>query len=550
MTVFALTLAAALVALAVAAAATALLMPWWVRRVTAAVLTRPMSDTLAELYVSTRSTPPMQLLYTSLRSTTGRLVIRPMGSARPAHGFDDLALVPAQLARRPRLESEPVDLAVTLGRHTRRPLRMAMPLYMSGMAYGLAITRSARLAMARASGAVDIALNSGQGPFLAEERAACSTYVLQFGRWAWNRDPKILRQADMIEVQVGQGAMPGNAVVASPGEIGPEIRRLMGLAPGEAPDIHADLYLDDPTRPVPLDEVVAYLRDVVDGVPIAVKMGAGDRLEEDIDVAIRAGVDVIVIDGTEGATGNAPITLSDHFGIPSLTALARAVRHLERSGARSEVDVCISGGFREPGDFLKAYAMGADAVGLATVVMFALAHPQITRTVPFYPPTDLVFYRSRPQIPLDEDRASEALTRFFRSCAEEMAVALRTMGHLRVRDMGRDDLCALNLEIARQANVRYAGDDRRTGTDAPSGPDEPVLSSRDGAKMGGITSSCSRGRGHERCSRGPAAHPGGRTARRAPGVLAGRPERALAGRGGDGRVAHRRDGSDPAPPAR
>lgn len=467
---FWLALGGALAALAIAVAVAALVLPAIARHLVRAVLSRPMSDTLTELYVSTRSTPPLDLLYTSLRAATGHLVIRPMGSAKPAHGFDDLSLVPAQLARRPRLESEAVDLGVVLGRHTRRPLKLSMPLYISGMAYGLAVTKATRLAMAKASGRVGVPLNSGQGPFLEEERELCSNYVLQFGRWAWNRDPSVLAKADMIEVQVGQGAMPGNAVIASPTEIGPEIRRLMGLPAGDAPDIHADLYLERPDHPASLDAVVRYLREHTDGVPIAVKMGAGDRIEEDVDVALDAGVDVIVIDGTEGATGNAPITLSDHFGIPSLAALARATRHLERRGARREVDLCVSGGFREPGDFLKAYALGADAVGLATVVMFALAHPQITRTVPFYPPTDLVFYRARPAIALDVDRAAEALVRFFDSCREEMEMAIRTMGHLKVSDLSRDDLCALDPDVAREANVRYVGDDRHADGPMPRDP--------------------------------------------------------------------------------
>lgn len=185
-------------------------------------------------------------------------------------------------------------------------------------------------------------------------------------------------------------------------------------------------------------------------------------------MALDAGVDVVVIDGTEGATGNAPVTLSDHFGIPSLTALTRATRHLERRGRRRDVQLCVSGGFREPGDFLKAYALGADAVGLATVVMFALAHPQITRTVPFYPPTDLVFYRAKPAIALDVDRAAEALVRFFESCREEMAVALRAMGHLRVAELGPDDLCALHPAVARESNLRYAGDDRDPTNPSPT----------------------------------------------------------------------------------
>jgi len=337
------------------------------------------------------------------------------------------------------------------------------------MAYGLALTREARLAMARASGRLGIPLNSGQGPFLPEERALCASYVLQFGRWAWNRDDATLAQADMIEVQVGQGAMPGNAVLATPTEVGPEVRARMHLRPGESPDIHADLYLERPDRPAALQEVVRYLRDHTDGIPIAVKMGAGDRLEADLDVALEAGVDVIVVDGGEGATGNAPITMSDHFGIPSLAALVRAAEHLERRGARDRVDLCISGGFREPGDVLKAIALGADAVGLGTVVMFALAHPQIARTVPFLPPTDLVFYRARPRVPLDVDAASEAVVRFFTSCRKEMEVALRAMGYDSIHALSPTDVCAVDAEVAALAHVRYAGDPLLTGAPGVAG---------------------------------------------------------------------------------
>ncbi len=436
---------------------------WWLvphmaRRTVRRLLTRPMSDTLAELYLSVKSTPPADFLYSSLRSQTGQVVIRPMGSARPAHGFDDLALVPAQLARPPLSEAADVDLSMVLGRQAKKPVHASMPLYLSGMAYGLALTKDARLALAAASGRTRIPLNSGQGPFLAEERERCSTYVLQFGRWMWNRDPAILRQADMIEVQVGQGAMPGNAVIATPGEVGPDIKQLMGLSPADPPTIHANLFLKEPNQPTPLKEVVAFLRGETDGIPIALKMGAGQRLEEDLDVCLEAGVDVIVIDGTEGATGNAPITLSDHFGITTLQALARAVAHLERRGRRGDVGLLVSGGFREPGDFLKALALGADGVGLATIAMFALAHRQITDAVPFHPPTDLVFYRAEPRIPLNLDQASQSLTNFLESCRAEMTIALRTMGHQSVSQLSPRDLCALDPEVARLARVPYAGD--------------------------------------------------------------------------------------------
>ena len=450
-------LAAILIVAAVELVAFVIALPTLSRRMIRSILTRPMSDTLAELYVSARSTPPLDFLYSSLRANSGEMVIRPMGSTRPAHGFDDLALVPAQLNRRPVLATEPIDLSTTLGRKCRKPIHTSMPLYISGMAYGLALTKTARLALATASGRSQIPLNSGQGPFLSEERQLASHYVLQFGRWTWNREKETIAQADMIEVQVGQGAMPGNAVIATPGEVAPDIKGLMKLKPDEAPIIHADLFLHDPARPNTVREVVDYLRGIAEGIPIAIKMGAGDHLERDLDVALDAGVDTIVIDGTEGATGNAPITLSDHFGIPSLMALSRAVKHLQITHTRHDVDLLISGGFREPGDFLKAYALGADAVGLGTIAMFALAHYQITEAVPFYPPTDLVFYRANPRIPLDLEKASLGLHHFLESCRKEMEVAIRTMGHTSVHDLSPADLCALDSTIAEITGCHYAG---------------------------------------------------------------------------------------------
>ena len=124
------------------------------------------------------------------------------------------------------------------------------------------------------------------------------------------------------------------------------------------------------------------------------------RSQDEIAKRRKAGRGVAEMPGTTRAALRPGITTAE------LDRVARQV--LERRGARGDVQLCVSGGFREPGDFLKAYALGADAVGLATVVMFALAHPQSTRTVPFYPPTDLVFYRANPAIALDVDRAADA----------------------------------------------------------------------------------------------------------------------------------------------
>jgi glutamate synthase domain-containing protein 2 len=349
---------------------------------------------------------------------------------------------------------------VRLGPRAARPLDLAIPMYVSGMAYGLALSREARLALAYGARAAGTALNSGQGPYLEEERAIAPRYILQFGRWAWNREPHVLAAADMIEVQVGQGAMPGNAVLSHPSTLSPELRRLLGLRPGEEPVIHARLFLRSPEEPASLAEVVRYLRDVRPGIPVAVKFGAGDRLEADLDAALEAEVDVVVVDGTEGATGNAPITLSDHFGLPLMVAVARARRHLDRRGVGRSVSLVASGGLREPGEFLKALALGADALALGTAPMIAVAHAQIGDVLPYYPPTALVFYQDRPAHRLDPRRGGESLANYFESCRREMAIALRAMGLRSVRELSPEHLSTLDPEVAAMTGVHLAFGER------------------------------------------------------------------------------------------
>jgi len=141
-------------------------------------------------------------------------------------------------------------------------------------------------------------------------------------------------------------------------------------------------------------------------------------------------------------------------------ALSRALKHLTTTHTRDQVDVLVSGGFREPGDFLKAYAMGADAVGLGTIAMFALAHYQITTAVPFYPPTDLVFYRAEPKLPLDIEKATHGLHNFLESCRKEMEISIRAMGHTSVQDLSMQDLSSLDREIAEITGCHYAGQPR------------------------------------------------------------------------------------------
>src|SRR5690606_1689334 len=317
-------------------------------------------------FVSASRRPGLQtIVETSLRAHQGTPLYRPLGSPRSWPNMSNLVFRFAQVARRPAAHDEPVDLAVTLGPRAERPLRVDIPIVISGMAYGLALSARAKLALARGATLAGTASNTGEGPMLPLERQLARRLIVQFGRASWGKDRAWLRQADMIEIQVGQGAAggAGGAVIAA--RTSPELRALLGAKAG----VDAITYSHHPEWPAgaPLRDLVDRLREWGEGVPVGVKLAASGDLEDDLAACLDAGVDVIALDGGQAATRGSPATLQDDFGLPTVHAVVRAERFLREAGRRDEVSLIVSGGLYTPGDYLKAIALGADAVYVGTI---------------------------------------------------------------------------------------------------------------------------------------------------------------------------------------
>lgn len=203
------------------------------------------------------------------------------------------------------------------------------------------------------------------------------------------------------------------------------MRSLLGIGPGQQPIIyswHPEL------RDKTLRQLVAELRRLTDGVPIGAKLAAGHRLEEDMKHCLDAGVDVIALDGAQAATKGSPPILQDDFGLPTLYALVRASEFLNISGRRERVSLIVGGGLSTPGDFLKALALGADAVYIGSIALFAVSHGQVFKSLPWEPPTEVVFHGGKPADEFDIDEGADRLARFLRACAAEMALGVRAMG--------------------------------------------------------------------------------------------------------------------------
>lgn len=431
---------------------------WWSRRFLRRAFTRLLRDSymenIWELASGIMRHTPQVAVENSLRAEAGGIIKRPFGSPRRFLHFDHLVFSPAQLVRRPTPEDERVDLAVTIGPCARRPLRVDIPILVSALGYGVSLSAPVKIAIARGAAAVGTATNSGEGPLLPEERQAARHLILQFHRGKWDKELDTLRQADAIEIWVGQGASAGVESRTEAALLPERAKALMGLRPDEDAVLPARM----PGIRTKGDwrRLVDDLKAATGGVPIGMKLVPSGMLEADLDIALEAGVDFITLDGAQAGTkGSAPI-LQDDFGLPTLFGLCRAVRHLERRGVSGTVSLLIAGGLKTPGECLKAIALGADAVYLGSTVLFAAAHNQIAKTLPWEPPTELVFAWGKLAHRFDPEQGARHVAQFLRAYAAEIEVGIRALGKRAIGEVGREDLVALEPWTAQVTGIPLA----------------------------------------------------------------------------------------------
>lgn len=418
------------------------------------LLTDPYEQNLQELFSATRRMGLQTVLETSLRAEEGGPVKRPFGSPRRFPHFDSLMFDFAQLAEFPAEPGEPTDLQTVIGPRAARPLVLGLPLLIAPMAYGFALSEPVKVALAQGASAAGTATNTGEGPLLPAERQAASKLILQYSRGSWAKDQNTLRQADAIEIQVGLGARGGTGHTLPAAQLDEELRRRLGLAPGR--DAVTPARLPGVTSLSDLQALVAQVRKAGGGVPVGFKLAAGKRLEQDLALALAADPDFLDLSGAQaGSWGSVP-ALEDDFGVPTLYALVRAARFLAQQGLKGKVTLIVGGGLATPGEFLKALALGADAVNLGTVALFALAHTQILKALPWEPPTQLLGHQGALKGRFDQDEGARSLTRFLLSCRAEMEEGIRALGKTSHRELSPDDLLALDPLTAEVCGVAPA----------------------------------------------------------------------------------------------
>src|SRR5258706_1041822 len=297
--------------------------------------------------------------------------IRGFGTLRRLPNFDDLILLGASMSRYP-LEGyrERCATDVVLGsRFAKKPLELKIPITIAGMSFG-AISANAKRALGQAATAVGTSTTTGDGGMSAEERAASDKLVYQVLPSRYGQDPTHMRACEAIEIVVGKGAKPGGGGTLLGQKITERIAEMRSLPAGI--DQRSACRHPDWTGPDDLEIKIRELREITDWEkPIYVKVGSA-RPKYDVALAVKAGADVVVLDGMQGGTGATQDVFIEHAGIPTLPALRQAVEALQELGMHRKVQLVISGGIRSGADVAKALAMGADCVSIGTAALIAL----------------------------------------------------------------------------------------------------------------------------------------------------------------------------------
>lgn len=366
--------------------------------------------------------------------------------------WDDINFVTAQVARLPLLDDHVVGTEVCIGPNASRPLFLDIPIFVSDMSFG-ALSQEAKTALSRGAQLAGTGICSGEGGMLPEEQMENTRYFYELAsaRFGWNWD--VVTKVQAFHFKFGQGAKTGTGGHLPGTKVKGRIAEVRGLAEGTAavsPATFPDWHGIDDFRHF-ADEV----RERSGGIPIGAKLSA-QHIEDDIDAALEIGVDYIILDGRGGGTGAAPLLFRDHISVPTIPALARARRHLDRR-KRRDITLVATGGLRDPADFAKALALGADAVAIANSAIQAIGCLGMrachTNNCPVGIATQKEHLRAR--LPVDE--AAHRLNRFLGASVELMQVLSRACGHDHLSHFCVDDLTTFDRDMAALTGIEFGG---------------------------------------------------------------------------------------------
>jgi glutamate synthase domain-containing protein 2 len=350
------------------------------------------------------------------------------------------------------MEDAAVGTDLVIGPNAEMPLRLKIPLFVSDMSFG-ALSEEAKIAMAKGAEIAGTGICSGEGGMLPEEQAANSRYFYELASAKFGYDEKLLTRVQAFHFKGGQGAKTGTGGHLPASKVIGKIAQVRGLPERTAaisPPTFADLETPDEYR-----DFADHVREITGGIPIGFKMSA-NHIEPDIDFAIEAGADYIILDGRGGGTGAAPLLFRDNISIPTIPALARARHHLDQAG-RPDITLIATGGLRVPADFIKALCLGADGIALANSAMQAIGCVGARMCNSNNCPAGIATQKPELRARVKVEESAARLARFLEASVTLMKVMARACGHHHLSEFNSDDITTWKPDMADLAGIRFAG---------------------------------------------------------------------------------------------
>lgn len=403
---------------------------------------------------------PRAIVEAAMRAEIGKELQRPFGSPIVLSPWNKILFSPRQLYHLPTADLKQINTSATIGPRAKKPLKLDIPIMITGMSYGGSLSLQMKTALAKGAALAGTSTNTGESAVTDEERDAAKYLIGQYHRGGWLSGPKQLGRLDGIEIQLGQGAWGGGAESSIKYDtMGTHLKQAWQIEDGTDATIYARM----PGKSTSQDiiKMINSMKKQYD-VPVGVKIAGTDYIEYELAIIAETQADFIVIDGSEGGTAAAPPTLEDDIGLPTLHSLVRTIDWLVENNLRERFSVIAAGGLTTPGHFLKALALGADAVYIGSIAVLAAMQSQTVKALPQAPPSQLALYQGRLNDKLDINKAATHLANFLNSCVAEMKLLVQAVGKNATSELDRSDLVTVDKDLADFLNIRYAASSRST----------------------------------------------------------------------------------------
>ncbi len=345
-----------------------------------------------------------------------------------------------------------VGTDIVIGKNAKKPLELEIPIFVSDMSFG-ALSEEAKIALSRGAEKAGTGICSGEGGMLPEEQAENSRYFYELASAKFGFKMDLLKKVQAFHFKGGQGAKTGTGGHLPSHKNKGKISLVRGIPEGQ-PAISPPRFLDMTC----LDDFKNFANEVREhtgGIPIGYKLSA-NHIEEDLDAAIEVGVDYIILDGRGGGTGAAPIIFRDHISVPTIPALARARNHLDRRGQK-DITLVITGGLRTAPDFIKAMALGADAIAVSNSALQAIGCQAMRACHTNNCPVGIATQKPNLRARLDVEQSALRLDNFLKATITLMQVMARACGHSHLNQFSLDDIATYNRELAYLSGIKYSG---------------------------------------------------------------------------------------------